>query len=81
MDEVRLFLDYGDTEVQVFGVYSFRNPSDKTIVVELKDGTEIPFIKTPEGTTGLGYEALQDSEPFVNTDKGMAIPPSKIPMD
>jgi mono/diheme cytochrome c family protein len=77
MDEVRLFLDYSDTEVQVFGVYSFRNPSDRTIVVELKDGTEIPFIKTPEGTTGLGYEALQDSEPFVNTDKGLAIPPSE----
>jgi mono/diheme cytochrome c family protein len=77
MDEVRLFLDYGDTDIQVFGVYSFRNPSDKTIVVELKDGAEIPFIKVPEGTTGLGYEALQDSQPFVNTDQGMAIPPSE----
>jgi mono/diheme cytochrome c family protein len=77
MDEVRLFLDYSDTEIQVFGVYSFRNPSDRTIVVELKDGQEIPFIKYPEGTTGLGYEALQDSEPFVNTDKGLAIPPSE----
>jgi mono/diheme cytochrome c family protein len=76
MDEVRLFLDYSDAEIQVFGVYSFRNPTDKTIVIELKDGTEIPFIKMPEGTTGLGYEALQDSEPFVNTDNGMAIPPS-----
>ena len=77
MDEVRMFLDYSDTEIQVFGVYSFRNPSDKTIVVELKDGQEIPFIKYPEGTTGLGYEALQDSEPFVNTDQGLAIPPSE----
>ncbi|MEO8357831.1 MAG: c-type cytochrome [Chloroflexota bacterium] len=77
VDEVRLFLDYSDAEIQVFGVYSFHNPSDKTIVVELKDGTEVPFIKMPEGTTGLGYEALQDSEPFVNTDNGMAIPPSE----
>jgi hypothetical protein len=76
MDEVRIFLEYSDTEIQVFGVYSFRNPSDKTILVELKDGQEIPFIKYPEGTTGLGYEALQDSEPFVNTDNGFAIPPS-----
>ena len=76
MDEVRMFLDYSDTEIQVFGVYSFRNPSDKTLVVSLKDGQEIPFIKYPEGTTGLGYEALQDSEPFVNTDNGFAIPPS-----
>jgi hypothetical protein len=76
MDEVRMFLEYTDTEVQVFGVYSFRNPSDKTIIVELKDGGDIPFIKTPEGTINGGYEALQDSEPFVNTDKGLAIPPS-----
>ncbi|HJS17855.1 MAG TPA: c-type cytochrome [Anaerolineales bacterium] len=76
MDEVRLFLDYGNTDIQVYGVYSFRNPSDKTIVVELKDGTEIPFIRTPEGTISMGYEALQDSEPFANTDKGLAIPPS-----
>lgn len=76
MDEVRLFLEYEGADVQVFGVYSFRNPSDKTILVELKDGTEIPFIKNPEGTISQGYEALQDSEPFVNTDKGLAIPPS-----
>jgi mono/diheme cytochrome c family protein len=76
MDEVRMFLEYTDTEVQVFGVYSFRNPTDKTIIVELKDGGDIPFIKTPEGTINGGYEALQDSEPFVNTDKGLAIPPS-----
>lgn len=79
MDEVRLFLEYGDTDIQVYGVYSFRNPSDKTVVVELKDGKDIPFIKMPEGTNNLGYEALQDSEPFVNTDKGLAIPPSENP--
>ena len=77
MDEVRMFLEYGDSDIQVFGVYSFRNPSDKTVIVELKDGSEVPFIKVPEGTTVQGYEALQDSEPFVNTDKGMAIPPSE----
>lgn len=77
VDEVRMFVEYNDTEVQVFTVYSFRNPSDKTIVVELKDGGDIPFVKTPEGTINGGYEALQDSEPFVNTDKGLAIPPSE----
>jgi mono/diheme cytochrome c family protein len=76
VDEVRMFVEYTDTEIQVFSVYSFRNPTDKTIVVELKDGGDIPFIKTPEGTINGGYEALQDSEPFVNTDKGLAIPPS-----
>lgn len=76
VDEVRIFFDYSDTDVQLFGVYSFRNPSDKTIVVPLKDGSEIPFIKMPEGTINQGYEALQSSEPFVNTSDGLAIPPS-----
>jgi mono/diheme cytochrome c family protein len=76
MDEVRLFFEYGDSNIQVIGVYSFRNPSDKTILVPLKQDTEIPFIKYPEGTTGQGYEALQDSQPFMNTDKGIGIPPS-----
>lgn len=76
VDEVRIFLQYNDADVQVVGVYLFRNPSDKTVVVELKDGSEIPFIKTPNGTIVQGYEALQDSKPFVNTDKGFAIPPS-----
>jgi mono/diheme cytochrome c family protein len=76
-DEVRLFVEYGDTDVQIYGVYSFRNTGDKTIVVELKDGTEVPFVKPPEGTVAKGYEGLQDSEPFVNTEKGFAIPPSQ----
>lgn len=76
MDEVRIFLEYGDKDVQVIGVYSFRNPSDKTILVPLKQDTEIPFIKYPDGTTGQGYEALQDSQPFTSTDKGIGIPPS-----
>jgi hypothetical protein len=76
MDEVRLFMDYSGSSVQYFGVYSFHNPSDKTILIELKNGADLSFIKTPEGTTSQGYEALQDSQPFTSTDKGLAIPPS-----
>ena len=76
VDDARVFIDYGDTELQYYGVYSFHNPTDKTILVDTKGNTEIPFIKMPEGTSSMGYEALQDSEPTVNTDKGIAIPPS-----
>jgi mono/diheme cytochrome c family protein len=77
VDEARLFIEYGDTDVQYYGVYSFRNPSDKTILVDTKGNSEIPFIKMPEGTSTMGYETLQDSAPIVNTDKGIAIPPSE----
>ncbi len=76
VDDARIFIEYGDTDLEYYGVYSFRNPSDKTIVVDTKDNSEIPFIRMPEGTSLLGYEAMQDSEPIVNTDQGFAIPPS-----
>jgi hypothetical protein len=79
VDDARLFIDYGDTDLQYYGVYSFRNPSDKTIVVDTKGNTEIPFIKMPDGKSTMGYETLQDSAPIVNTDKGIAIQPSETP--
>ena len=47
------------------------------MLVELENGSEIPFVKNPDGTVSQGYEALQDSEPFVSTDQGLAIPPSE----
>jgi mono/diheme cytochrome c family protein len=77
VDDARLFIDYGDTDLQFYGVYSFRNPSGKTVLVDTKGNTEIPFIQMPEGTSTMGYETLQDSAPMINTDKGIAIPPSE----
>lgn len=77
VDDVRLFFDYSDSGIQVVGIYSFRNPTDKTVVVTLENGDEIPFIKIPEGTTVDGYETLQDSQPFVNMENGFALPPSE----
>lgn len=77
VDEARIFFEYGTDSVQVFNVYSFRNPSDEMIVVTLNKNGEVPFIKSPEGSSGFGYEAMQDSEPFLQTDNGFAIPPSE----
>ncbi len=79
VDEARIFFEYGTDNVQVYNVYSFRNPSEETIVVKLNEKGEIPFIKSPEGTSGVGYEAMQDSENFVQTADGFAIPPSENP--
>jgi mono/diheme cytochrome c family protein len=78
MDESRIFFEYGnDNTVQVFNVYSFHNPSDKTVVVKLNEKSEIPFIKSPEGSSGFGYEPMQDSENFISIENGFAIPPSE----
>ncbi|HEX9838615.1 MAG TPA: c-type cytochrome [Anaerolineales bacterium] len=77
IDEARVFFEYGTDNVQVFNVYSFRNPGDEIIVVKLNKNSEIPFIKSPEGSSGFGYEPMQDSESFVQTENGFAIPPSE----
>jgi mono/diheme cytochrome c family protein len=77
IDEARIFFEYGTDGVQIFNVYSFRNPSDEMIVVTLNEYGEIPFIKSPEGSSGFGYETMQDSEPFLQTENGFAIPPSE----
>ena len=77
VDETRIFFEYGTDVVQVFNVYSFRNPSDEIIVVKLNENGEVPFIKPPEGSSGFGYEPMQDSEPFQPIENGFAIPPSE----
>jgi len=77
IEEARIFFEYGTDNIQVFNVYSFRNPNDAIIVVKLSENSEIPFIKSPEGSSGFGYEHMQDSESFVQTENGFAIPPSE----
>ena len=80
VDSLQIFFDYANADsVQVFSVYSIMNASDKTILVEVGDKQEVSFIKFPAGGEGQGYEATQDSAPFVQTDKGFAMPPSQVP--
>jgi mono/diheme cytochrome c family protein len=79
IDEARIFFEYGTDSVQVFNVYSFRNPSDEMVVVKPNEKGEIPFIKSPEGSSGVGYEPMQDSERFLQTENGFAVPPSEKP--
>jgi mono/diheme cytochrome c family protein len=81
IDEARIFFEYGMDNVQVFNVYSFRNPSDEIIVVSLNENSEISFMKPPEGSSGFGYEPMQNSESFVQTENGFAIPPSESSYD
>lgn len=77
MDEARIFIEYGNDTVQVFNVYSFRNPSDEIILVKLNHNSEVPFLKPPEGSSGVGYEPIQDSDPFIQIENGFAIPPTE----
>lgn len=77
VEESRIFFEYGTDAVQVFNAYSIRNPGDEIVVVNLNEKGEIPFIKSPRGSSGFGYEPMQNSEPFQLSDRGFAIPPSE----
>ena len=79
MDDARIFFEYAENEIQVFGAYSFRNLTDKIVVVESKDGLEIPFIKSPEGAQALGYEPMRDSQPFTTIGNSLAFAPNEQP--
>ena len=80
VSSLQIFMDLATEDAaQIFAVYSIVNTSDKTIVVTMGDSQNIPFIAFPEGSNGLGYEAAQDSAPFVSTADGFAMPPSEIP--
>lgn len=79
IDDARIFFNYVEDEIRVLGAYSFRNLTDKIVVVESKDGVEIPFIKAPEGAQVLGYEPMQDSQPFTANGNTLAFAPNEQP--
>lgn len=77
MDEVQIILEYGTDSIAVYGLYSFRNPGSEIISIPQTDTGGIPFIKFPEGAFSTGFEPTQNSENFMPTNDGFAIPPSE----
>ncbi|HVF26202.1 MAG TPA: cytochrome c, partial [Anaerolineales bacterium] len=79
MDDARIFFNYAEDEIRVLTAYSFRNLTDQIVVVESKDGMEIPFIKVPNGAQVLGFQAMEDSQPFTANGSTLAFAPSEQP--
>ncbi len=80
VDSLQLHFDFAnETDVQIFGVYTISNPTDKSIQVKMASQEAIPFVPFPDGSTPLGYEATQDTAAFVQTADGFAMPPSTTP--
>lgn len=80
VDELDMFFDTSQEGVfQIIAVYNFRNTSESIIAVTMGNQQEIPFLKFPEAAQGLGYEAVQDSAPFMGVDQGFAMPPNELP--
>ena len=79
VDQVHLYSDFATQgSAQFIDIYSFSNNSDKAVIIST-DGLSIPFIKLPNGAQGAGYQAGQNSAPFVSADKGIAVVPSDTP--
>ena len=80
VDSLQMYFDFaGEGSAQIFAVYSITNTSDKTVIINMGEDQEVPFIAFPEGAEALGYEAAQDSAAFLPTADGFAMPPSETP--
>lgn len=79
VDQVHFYSDFATHgTAQFIEIFSFSNNSDKAVIIST-DGSSIPFIKLPDGAQGSGYQAGQNSAPFVSADKGVAVVPSDTP--
>lgn len=79
IDQVHIYTDFATPgSAQFLEIYAFSNPSDKAVLIST-DGATISFIPVPEGAQNTGYEAGQDSAPFVSADNGVAVVPSEKP--
>jgi mono/diheme cytochrome c family protein len=78
INSLQIFFDLAsENTTRIFAVYTITNTGDETVLVKMVDGQNVPFIAFPEGASGLGYEATQDSAAFVPTADGFAMPPSQ----
>jgi mono/diheme cytochrome c family protein len=79
VDQLHIAFDFGTGEkVQVFQIFSFSNKTDRAVVVKT-DGSQVPFIKVPEGAQDAGVEAGQDTAPYTPATDGVAFLPSDKP--
>jgi len=77
VDQLHIFVDVSsDTSYEVLALYTFRNSGDTVVAIPMGNQQEIPFLKFPIGSQGLGYQAMQDSASLTSTSDGFAIPPS-----
>lgn len=79
LNQIHIYTDFATAgTVQVLEIFAFTNSSDRSVVIS-EDGTSIPFIKLPDNAQNPGYEAGQDSAPFIAAGNGLAVVPSDTP--
>lgn len=76
LGQVHIYSDFASQgTAQFLEIYTFSNPSQQAVLVPT-DGTSVPFIGLPAGAQSPGFEAGQDSAPFVSAKDGIAILPT-----
>jgi hypothetical protein len=81
IDEARIFFEYGTDNVQVFNVYSFRNPSDEIIVVSLNENSEVSFMKPPQAHPGLVMNPCRIVKTSSRLRTALPYHPARVPME
>jgi mono/diheme cytochrome c family protein len=81
IESINIHFNYTTPDtIQVILVYTMLNTGGKTIIVD-PDTTsqELPFIKAPANTSGLGFQVTQDSAIFYGSADGssFAMPPTE----
>lgn len=82
VESVEYYFDLASEEANyIFTVYTITNTSDQTLLFNVSDSANIPFIAFPEGATGIGFETTETSAPFkpTSSENVVAMPPSEIP--
>ena len=80
IDEVNIFFHSSEeSKYDLLVLYNFRNAGDTVVTVKMAENQEIPFLKFPKNAEGLGYEAVQDSAPFISMDDGFGMAPREQP--
>jgi mono/diheme cytochrome c family protein len=75
--QIHIYSDFASQgTAQFLEIYTFSNPSGRAVIVPT-DGTSVPFIGLPQGAQSPGFEAGQDSAPYVSAKDGIAILPSE----
>ena len=79
VDQIHLFSDFATQgTVQFYEIYSFSNNSDKAVIIST-DGSNISFIKLPDGAQLAGYQPGQNSASFISAGNGVAAAPGDTP--
>lgn len=76
-EQAHFFIDMADVSMQVIGVYTFSNTSDKTIIIRAT--IDVPFLKAPANAQNVSYDITKESAPLLQAEGGFAIPPSDKP--